>query len=158
MTNNINIIESKQIKHNINTFTDIVYENFIDLANYPLLKHTQEEIKKLMTSDKLYSVLVYNKNNSLIAYALGEFMNLNDGREVYYLSYIYVVSKYRKEGLGTKILNTIHTRCSNMGIKTIMLICDTEDKKVLDFYLFKGYMPDQVMRRYDRHDVLSLTL
>jgi hypothetical protein len=35
-----------------------------------------------------------------------------------------------------------------------MLICDTEDEPVYNFYLRKQYMPDMNLRRYEKHEVM----
>lgn len=94
----------------------------------------------------------------MVAYVVGEVMGLNDGRSVLYISYLYVASRYRGQGLGTVLLRRMIERGELLGLNAVALICDTEDQRVLTFYMTKGFMYDVSLRRYDRYDVLSLML
>src|SRR5437764_225383 len=89
-----------------------------------------------------------NNNNRQI-------MKLNDHRTVLYISYLYVSSKYRSLGLGATLLNMAIQRASLLNLNSVVLIVDTENQKVLDFYMKKGFIYDQQLRRYDRYDILS---
>ena len=35
-----------------------------------------------------------------------------------------------------------------------MLTCDSENEPVQNFYLMRGFMPDLILRRYNKFDVL----
>ena len=133
--------------------TNIIYNNFINLAKFPILKHTRQDIYKLLNSNNLILWLVI-VNNNIIGYAVCEYNNLTDGRQIIYINYIYIGSKYRDNKLGSKLLYRIigYAQERNMNV---MLICDTDNEKVLDFYMKKGFMYDLQLRRYHRFDVLS---
>ena len=88
-------------------FTDIVFDNFHHLNNVPHLHHTKAEIKKVLMSKKFLGLFVFNSESKIIGYLIGEFMTLNDGRKIYYVSYFYVVTKYRKLGIGSHLINAI---------------------------------------------------
>ena len=156
---NIREFTSERTKRNpnIGNLVATLYGNFIELSKYPILKHNQYEIHRLLTSPNLIMFTAYN-GNSMIAYLIGEMMKLNDGRKVLYISYLYVSSKYRNLGLGDTLLNTAIQRASLLNANSVVLITDTEDQKVFDFYMKKGFMYDTNLRRYDKYDVLSLQI
>jgi ribosomal protein S18 acetylase RimI-like enzyme len=141
----------------LNNFINVVYENFIELSRYPNLKHTPDELFRLLTSPNLIMyTLTFNKK--LIGYITGEMMNLDDGRNVLFISYLYVVSKYRRHHLGTSLLNKIIKYAEFKSMDAIVLVCNTEDDRILNFYMEKGFMYDLYLRRYDKYDVLTLNL
>lgn len=141
----------------INNFVGTIYNNFIELSDYPQLKHTAIDIHKLLTSTNLIMYTV-SKNNIMIAYCVGELMKLDDGRYVLYISYIYVGSRYRRNGLGSVLINKMIDYAKFKGMDALMLICNTEDIRVMNFYFDKGFAYDQYLRRYDKYDVLTLNL
>lgn len=141
---------------NIGNLAQTIYNNFFELARYPILKHNKYEIHRLLTSPNLIMFAIYNGNN-MIAYLIGEIMKLNDGRNVLYISYLYVSSKYRNVGLGSALLNKAIVRASLLNANTVILIVDTEDQKNVDFYMKRGFVYDPYLRRYDKYDVLSLS-
>jgi ribosomal protein S18 acetylase RimI-like enzyme len=149
----------ERMKHNpnINNLAGTVYNNFLELSKYPILKHNPYEIHRLLMSPNLVMFTIYN-DGKMIAYIIGEIIKLDDGRSVLYISYLYVSSKYRDMGLGGSLLNMAIQKAQSMNMNSIVLIVDTEDQYVLDFYMKRGFMYDTYLRRYDRYDVLSLPL
>jgi ribosomal protein S18 acetylase RimI-like enzyme len=147
------------LRHNpgINNFVRTVYYNFFDLSEYPILKHTPKEIFRILTSNNLVMFAIF-KGKLMVSYLVGEIMRLNDGRMVLYICYLYVGSKYRGNKFGTTLLEMAINRAKLLQLNAVVLICDTEDVRVLDFYMMKGFMYDSYLRRYDRYDVLSLSL
>jgi GNAT superfamily N-acetyltransferase len=144
-------------KNALNNFVGTVYNNFKELSQYPQLKHTPEELYRLLTSPNLIMYTVA-KNNVMIGYCCGELMRLDDGRFVLFIAYIYIGSKYRRNGLGSVLLNKIIEYARFKSMDAITLICDTEDNRVMQFYFDKGFMYDPYLRRYDKYDVLTLNL
>ncbi|ARF09047.1 acetyltransferase GNAT family protein [Catovirus CTV1] len=157
--NNINIIsvDSDYFNNKKNTplFVDTVFNNFSYLAKEEKLKHSFAEINKLLNSPKFKGFFI-KKNNHIIGYLLGEIMNLDDGRKVYYISYLYVSHLFRKHGFASKLLSIVIDLTKNLGLNAVMLICDTENNEVHDFYAKRGFMLDMKLRRYEKHDVFSL--
>lgn len=152
------IKELINIKHDsINGFANSIYNNFIYISDNEDLMHSKDEIKRLLASKNTICYVMYD-NNNIIAYIVGEKKHLDDGRFTYYIDYIYVSKKYRGRKLGTKLIDIAINKCKNLGIKFIMLTCDTHDDKVMSFYIKIGFMPDPVLRNFKRHEVLTLYL
>lgn len=151
--------DSKRMMNNQNldNLIETIYFNFLELSQYPILKHTPEEIRRLLTSPNLIMFTIFSKNN-MVAYLVSEIMKLDDGRTVLYISYLYVSSKYRNTGLGHSLLNMGIQRASLLHMNAVVLIADTEDQLVFEFYMKRGFMYDPFLRRYDRYDVLSFSL
>jgi GNAT superfamily N-acetyltransferase len=134
-------------------FVDMIYANFIDLCNYNELNHNKQEITRLITSQNA-KILLIIINKKIAAYLVGEIMDLNDGRKVFYISYIFTSKHFRKQGFGSKLLNFVEKQTKKFGYDGVLLTCDTEDANINNFYLIRGFMPDLVLRRYTKHDVL----
>jgi ribosomal protein S18 acetylase RimI-like enzyme len=139
-------------------FTDIVFDNFHHLNNVPHLHHTKAEIKKVLMSKKFLGLFVFNSESKIIGYLIGEFMTLNDGRKIYYVSYFYVVTKYRKLGIGSHLINAIINKCKLREIPTIVLTCDSENDNIYNYYLTKGFMPDSKLRTHGKYEIMSLII
>lgn len=144
-------------QRSLKNFIATIYKNFIELTNYPQLKHTPEELYRLLTSPNMVMYTIA-KDNVMIAYVVGELMRLDDQRYVLFVNYLYVGSKYRRNGLGTILMDKIIGYANFKSMDAVMLICDTEDTKVLNFYFNKGFMYDAFLRRYDKYDVLTLNI
>jgi len=153
----IDEVNRHKIHSNISIYTKIIYENFIELTQFSNVKHTPQDIYALLESENMVGyVIIYAKK--IIGYLFGEYTSLNDGRNVYYLSYIYIAPKYRKAQLGTKLLIKLINMCNHRGTKFIILTCDSQDKKVMNFYKKFGFINDPVLKRSDRYMVMCLYL
>jgi GNAT superfamily N-acetyltransferase len=133
MSHKMIVKEIKKINSGIDSLVNIIYKNFKYLSSDPKLGHTHNEIKRLLKNNDMLSLFVYNQNGKLIAYLIGEFKTLNDGRYVYYISYLYVAKPYRSRKIGAQLMKLIISKCNNIGVKHIILTCDTHDRKVLTF-------------------------
>lgn len=135
-------------------FATVVYNNFLNLRKVANLKHTPEEIKRLLRSRRLFGFLVYD-NNVLVAYLMGEKMDLNDGRLVCYVSYLYVAKKYRKKGIGEQLVKLAIGKTKEYGISFLLLKCDTTNEQICQFYKKRGFVPDPILASGDRYDALT---
>lgn len=157
----VRYIAGDRLKHvdqgTLKNFIATIYNNFIELTNYPQLKHTPEELYRLLTSPNMIMYTIA-KDNVMIAYVVGELMHLDDQRYVLFINYLYVGKKYRRNGLGSILMNKMIGYAGFKSMDAVTLICDTEDSKVLNFYLNKGFMYDPFLRRYDKYDVLTCSL
>lgn len=147
--------EIKRINSDINPLINIIYRNFKYLASSPELGHTHQEIKRLLQNNDMLSLFVYNQKGNLIAYLIGEFKTLNDGRYIYYISYLYVGKSYRSKKIGSQLMKLIISKCKNIGVKYIILTCDTNDKKVLNFYQHIGFIPDPILKNTSNYKVYT---
>jgi GNAT superfamily N-acetyltransferase len=138
-----------------NPLANLIYNNFKYLESDPKLNHNIFEIKRLLTCNEFIGLLVYD-NTKIIAYLVGETKMLNDSRLCYYITYFFVAEKYRNKKIGSGILNLLKQKCKNWGIKYIILTCDTQDKKLIDYYIKKGFNVDTMLRTNSRHEVYTL--
>lgn len=140
-------------KENSKKLIEMIYFNFVELADYPELKHTPLEIKRLVTSQKSKIMFIIVKGK-IAAYLIGEVVELVDGRRVFYISYIFTSKLFRKRGFASKLIEYVENLTKQFSYDGILLTCDTENEEVYNFYLTKGFMPDLVLRQYKKHDVL----
>lgn len=149
----INVPQQKLRNRNTNKLEKMIYLNFIELTNEPELLHTSQNINKMLTNDKT-QFYVFVLNRRIISYMLGEITHLNDGRNVFYVGYIYTAEKYRNIGLSSKLLKQVEFYCKNHNLDGIMLTCDTNNSQVYEFYKKRGFMLDIILRRHTQHDVV----
>lgn len=137
--------------------SDVIFNNFNYLTEFPELSHTKKEIIKLLQSDNSIIYLVYDKNK-LIGYLVGDARKFPDGRYGYYISYLYVLKSYRNKKIGSTLMNMLINNAKNQGIKFILLTCDTDDTKVVNFYIKYGFKVDSSLGGSKRHNVYCLYL
>jgi len=153
----LSVKEITNMRSGVNSFANVIYNNFIHLSNDPQLQHNTTELRRLLNSSNMVAYVVYQQN-TIIAYLVGETKHLNDGRDAFYISYLYIGQKYRGKKLGSKLMKMLINKCNSDGTLYILLTCDIKDKKVYEFYEKIGFMPDAILRNYGRHEVLSLSL
>lgn len=139
---------------NVNWFSDTIFKNFIYLSKVKELQHTKQDIVKLLLSKQLLCYLIYHNiynklmekyNKVLIGYLIGDFRTLNDGRSVYYISYLFISGIYRNKKIGTLVMKLLFKKCKYLGIKFILLTCDSSNKKIVDFYKKMGFIKDPLL-------------
>lgn len=140
------------IKQDLTLFVDIIYNNFIDLVDEPKLMHNKEKILELLQSSNSVLIISMNKN-TMNGFILSEIMELDDRRQVLYISYIYIAKTLRTNGLGGKLMNIAESYASKNNCLGVMLIFDTHNTSLVRFYEKRGYMLDINLRRYEQHDV-----
>ena len=158
MTSKIEIIPVDRnyfARPNVKAFINIVYNNFFDISGKPELLHTPKEIYRLLNSVRFRGLLA-KIGKKIIGYLLGEVHLLADGRKVFFINYLYVGRAFRKQGVASRMMDIITMIGKRMDVDVLMLNCDTENKKVFDFYSKRGFMLDLVLRRYSRYDVMSV--
>lgn len=140
----------------LNLFTDTIYNNFIDLSKYKHLSHDKKNIYELLKSDtaQVYLIII---NNKIAAYSVGNITKLHDGRKVVYITYLFTAEQFRKHGFASKLLQMSFDVCKKKYLDGVMLTCDSQNITLYDFYLKKGFMPDLLLRTYDKYEVLFST-
>ena len=108
--------------NNINKLSKIIFLNFFDLQYEDNIDFSVESISNILDSSALIGWFLLDNDNKIIGYLIGKTQGLNDGRFVYYISYFYIVNKYRNKGLGTIMLLTCMEYIKNQNISNIMLI------------------------------------
>jgi ribosomal protein S18 acetylase RimI-like enzyme len=141
----------------INHFVHSIYVNFKELSNHPKLNHNKQEIYRLLRSPTMRGFLVWSKSK-IIGYLIGETIILADGRKVFFINYVYINKMHRKKGIASTLMDKVTEYAKKLKLDNIVLICDTENTKVYEFYLKRGFMLDMTLRRYEQHDVLSMMI
>lgn len=142
----------------ISLFVEIIYNNFIDLKVDDKLLHNKEEIEKNLRSKNSVIIIITNDSGEIIGFLTSNIIVLDDRRKVIYISYIYVAKSERNKKLGSTLLKEAENFGRQMNCIGIMLIFDTYQPKLVNFYEVRGYMLDINLRRYVRHDVFYKTL
>lgn len=150
------IIETQYVM-NSKLFANIIYNNFVYLSNVPELMHTVNDINNILHADGNMCYLVYD-NSILIGYLVGIFRDLPDGRYGYYISYLYVCERYRKQGIGKLLMDLIIKKCRDNGTRCIVLTCDTYDGNLVNFYKKFGFAIDKSLNMGNHHKVFSLEI
>jgi GNAT superfamily N-acetyltransferase len=130
---------------NIDRFGKIIFLNFMDLQDQPGIEFSFESIKEILSSPDLIGWFLMDNNNKIIGYLIGSLKELTDGRQVYFIHYLYIIQKYRKFGLGTKMLLIAIDHISGLNIKFIMLL--SRIKSVgWNLYLKYGFIQDPIVK------------
>lgn len=145
--------KNKLSSSKLELFTNVIYTNFIDLAPIQQLDHNKKSIYEILKCDtaQIYLIMI---NNKIASYLVGKIMILNDGRNVLYISYLYTAKQFRGHGHASKLLEIADKISTKNMLDGIMLTCNSEDDKLYDFYLKKGFMPDVFLRTYGKYEVM----
>jgi ribosomal protein S18 acetylase RimI-like enzyme len=130
---------------NIDKLSKIIFFNFIDLQYQPNIEFSIDDIKFTLASSELIGWFLMDDDNKIIGYLIGIIKQLEDGRLTYYISYFYIIQKYRNNGLGTKMLLIALDYITSTNIKFIMLITKT-NSKAWDMYIKYGFLEDPIIK------------
>jgi ribosomal protein S18 acetylase RimI-like enzyme len=153
----IKIIYPKTLQKRKTKMTEkMIYNNFIDLADNDKLGHSYREIKKLLSSNNVqYYICTFN--DKIIGYLLGDIISVGD-RLVFFINYIYVVKQFRGNQIGRNLLKLSIIKAKEFKLDGVMLICNTHDKYVFNWYKKNKFVFDKELKRNEKHDVLYLAL
>lgn len=157
--NKITCVETNRIKHP-ELLANVIFNNFFYLTNFPELQHTKKDIMDILSSNSKSKILCYllYDDKKLIGYLIGDFRTFPDNRYGFYISYVFIAEKYRNQKLGSKLMNLLIEKCKKVSVKFIILTCDTNDKKIVNFYKKYGFKVDSSLGGNKRHDVFCLNL
>lgn len=130
---------------NVEKLSSIIFTNFIDLQYQGGVEFTIDSIKNSLTSSGLLGWFLINGDNKIIGYVIGDRQNLKDGRYVYYISYFFIIPKYRNHGLGKKMLINCMKYIESINIKFVLL---TSEINTNAFKLYKsiGFIYDPIIK------------
>jgi ribosomal protein S18 acetylase RimI-like enzyme len=123
---------------NLELFIDTIFNNFIDLYNFPYLKHNKTEILKLLSSNNFYGFLVFH-GNIIIGYLLGEVINLNN-QFVFFINYLFIAPTFRNNKLGTQLINIAKQYVIMNDFDAIAQLCDINNQNIINFYEKLGFI------------------
>ena len=130
---------------NIDRLGKIIFLNFMNLQNQPDIEFSFESIKEILASADLIGWFLMDNNSKIIGYLVGSMKELADGRNVYFIHYFYIVQKYRKFGLGTKMLLIAMDHITNLNVKFVMLVSKIKSDG-WNLYLKYGFMEDPIIK------------
>jgi GNAT superfamily N-acetyltransferase len=143
----------------VTKLTHVIYYNFKYLEYDPILKHKHEDIVRLLQSNDISGYLAYDIDKSLIGYIIGEYINLNDGRRVFYVTYLFVIKRFRHKKIGSHLIEYMMNKCKMNNIREMMLTFDTNDSRLITFYKKHGFKQDlSVHNPKTRHQVWFIEL
>lgn len=119
---------------NVERLSKIIFLNFIELQNQPEIVFDIDDIRNTLSSTGLLGWFLLDDNGKIIGYIVGEKKELTDGRYVYYISYFYLIHKYRSMGLGLTMMIQCIKYIGSINIPFIMLISNVHSKA---FKLYK---------------------
>lgn len=130
---------------NIDRLAKIIFFNFIELENEPDIVFNINDIISTLNSNNLLGWFLMNDDGKIIGYIIGELKELTDGRYVYYISYFYLIHKYRSMGLGNKMMLVCLNYISSINVPFIMLISNVHSNA---FKLYKklGFGFDPIIK------------
>lgn len=130
---------------NIDRLGKIIFLNFMELQNQPDIDFSFESIKEILSSPQLIGWFLMDNESKIVGYLIGTIQELNDGRNVFFIHYFYIIQKYRRFGLGTKILLSVIQYITNINIKFIMLLSKVKSSGWY-MYLKYGFMEDPIIK------------
>lgn len=129
----------------INRFANIIFINFIDLQYESGISFTIDSIKDNLKSPGLLGWFLIDNNDKVVGYIVGEKKNLEDGRYVYYLSYFYIIPKYRSKGIGKTMLQNTLNHINKINIPFILLTSQV-NTNAFKLYRDLGFVFDSVIK------------
>jgi predicted acetyltransferase len=126
---------------NINLLSKIIFFNFLYLQNENNIDFSINSIENLLKQTSLLGWFLLENNDNIAGYILGDVRVLNDGRRVYFISYFYIIKKFRNKGYGTKMILNVFNYCNNNNISFICLISKKND----NFFKKLGFTKDNLV-------------
>ena len=130
---------------NIDRLGKIIFINFMDLQTQSDIEFSFESIKEILASPDLIGWFLMDNDSKIIGYLIGTIKGLADGRNVYFIHYFYIIQKYRKFGLGAKMLLIAIEHISNLNIKFIMLLSKIQSPG-WNLYFKYGFIEDPIVK------------
>jgi GNAT superfamily N-acetyltransferase len=115
----------------------------------PDKKKIDEQRKFIIESIKNKEIRIANKENNPIGFLwfkIGDItpFGLNYGkweRKYCWINWVYVLQKYRNQGMGSLLYQDLMKICKKRGVKEIMLDVFKVNKKSLNFHIEQGFKP-----------------
>ncbi len=110
--------------------------------SYPYEVYSESEISKMLDLD-YYQILVAKKDEQIIGYICATiiFDECN-------ILKIIVDEKYRRMGVGNKLMDALINRCLSKLVKSIYLEVRDDNTKAISFYEKNGFLFECIRRGY----------
>lgn len=133
-------------------FVEVIYRNFEHLKNFSEVKHTREEIMRVLTS-KTSMLLVATYQGSIVSYLLADLVGYNK-RLFMHIYYLFTSPSYRSNGVATFLINSIQQYADVFDASALSLTYDTYNLKLRKYYRSNGFRMDSELRSGQRFDML----
>lgn len=131
------------------------YEELYLLEEEIFLYHQKmrpSTFKEIPFSREIYSSLIHHKNYFIFGYFIDQrvvgVIYVNKRDSVYYIDDICVSKKYRRENIGSQLLDYVEKLALDNHIKAIELDVWSFNEKATKFYQKNGYTPKTI--RYEK--------
>jgi len=157
---NLFVCEGNYLKsQNTEKFQKKIFNDFIKYKNFKTLNHNEIEMKRLFNNKNTILISIV-KENYVIGYLMGEFLNLGeisllDERSVFYITYIFIEKNYRDKKYGQKLINKLYSfiKTKNYIIDGYMLRFNYDDEKLKYFYEKNNFFKDLILSTNTEFDV-----
>ena len=157
---NLFVCEGNYLKsQNTEKFQKKIFVDFIKYKDFETLNHNENEIKRLFNNKNTILISIL-KENFVIGYLIGEFVNLGeisllDDRNVFYITYIFVEKNYRDKKYGQKLINKLYSfiKTKNFIINGYMLRFNYDNEKLKYFYEKNNFFKDLILTTNSEFDV-----
>ena len=108
------------------------------VENWPLTKEGNEYFKDLILNN---FVIVANMNEKIIGYLAGSINEKGSYEEIQYgeINNMFIEEKYRKYGIGKKLINEFKNYCKENNIYNIKVEASYKNKSAIEFYHKNGF-------------------
>ena len=157
---NLFVCEGNYLKsQNTEKFQKKIFNDFIKYKNFETLNHNEIEMKRLFNNKNTILISII-KENYVIGYLMGEFLNLGeisllDERSVFYITYIFIEKNYRDRKYGQKLINKLYSfiKTKNYIIDGYMLRFNYNDEKLKYFYEKNNFFKDLILSTNSEFDI-----
>ena len=118
----------------VHTWNEVEIANLYRAGGWWKDEYDPKELPRLIQGSFLFAVAV----NLQTGQAIGMGRVISDGVSDGYIQDLVVLPKYRKTGIGARIVSTLVKKCIESGISWIGLIAEPDTEK---FYLPFGFHP-----------------
>jgi ribosomal protein S18 acetylase RimI-like enzyme len=136
---------------NIDRLSKIIFMNFIELQNQPDIEFSVKDISSTLANESIVGWFLLDNDDRIVGYLIGNTKDIGDGRVVYYISYFYIIQKYRNYGIGTKMLIIALKHATQNNLKFVMLISRI-DSKAWNMYKKYGFIEDPLIKLSNNKD------
>jgi ribosomal protein S18 acetylase RimI-like enzyme len=113
-------------------------------------KNIQWAFKKIIKSKNTFIMLIeYNENIAGMC-TLHTLISSVEGGILALIEDVYIAEKYRKMGLGLKLMKEVENFCKNKKYKRIQLLCRTDNINAINFYEKLGFTKKDMFYFYKK--------
>lgn len=123
-----------------NNLFELEYKNFDPSlkVGWPFEDEGTEYFKDMLNNEVVYIAVIDNK---IIGYLAGS-INVESSyvtKTLAELDNMFILEKYRKYGIGTKLISEFKNHCKNLGIQELKVTASAKNINAINFYIKNGF-------------------